>query len=62
MSRCRVIYHNPSRKNTWGDEGVRPISLSYTLDGQTVTERGDTLRGAKALREGRIGSIEVSLG
>ena len=62
MSACRITYHNPSRRDTWGDEGVRPISLTYTLDGQTITEPGDTLRDAKALREGRIDRIEITLG
>ena len=62
MSVCRVTYHNPSRKDTWGDAGVRPVSLTYTLDGQTITVPGDTLRGAKALREGCITQIDITLG
>ena len=62
MSVCRVTYHNPLRKDTWGDAGVRPVSLTYTLDGQTITVPGDTLRGAKALREGCITQIDITLG
>ena len=45
-----------------GGTGVRPVSLTYTLDGQTITVPGDTLRGAKALREGCITQIDITLG
>ena len=39
-----------------------PRYLTYTLDGQVITVPGDTLRGAKALREGCITQIDITLG
>ncbi len=61
MSRCEVCYHNDSKKDTWGEGGVRPARLRYLLDGREITESGGTLREARALREGRITRVDVWL-
>lgn len=60
MSGCKVAYHNPLRKNTYGDDGVAVAKLHVTYNGgkEDVVE-GNTLTGtlAEELRNGAIVKI-----
>ena len=62
MSRCRIIYRNTERRNTYGPDGVRvrKIRLLTTL-GESVEVEGDTLRGTLAcdMRNGRFVRAEA---
>ncbi|MBQ7636482.1 MAG: cellobiose phosphorylase [Lachnospiraceae bacterium] len=51
MGQTRVVYHNPSRKPTYGPGAAKAISMKLlTTQGETVTAKGDTLTGENALR------------
>ncbi len=58
-SSCRVTYHNPSRKATFG-EGAAKIKRIILNDSGMVME-GDTLSGAAAeeVRAGRVKKIDI---
>jgi len=65
MGRVLVVYHNPSRKPTYGKSGVRPVS--YRLqhsDGREIDVQGPVVTGelARAVRGGDIRRIDVALG
>lgn len=59
LSCCKVTYHNPARKATFGTGAAR-IKRIVLPDTGAVIE-GDTLRGAAAegVREGRVKNIEI---
>ncbi len=60
-----IIYHNPKNKNTYGKNGVKPVSMQISLfNGKRInidTEVLDT-EYAQMLRDGKISKIEVKLG
>ncbi|MBP5331881.1 MAG: cellobiose phosphorylase, partial [Lachnospiraceae bacterium] len=62
MGRCRIVYHNPSHRATFGENAsaVRSIKLLNT-DGEETEIEGSILEGetALALREGRIIRIDA---
>ena len=60
---CTVVYHNESKKNTYGEEGVSVYKMelsdglnSYVAEGNAV---GEEL--AKMIREGRMKRIDAYL-
>ena len=60
---CTVVYHNESKKNTYGEEGVSVYKMelsdglnSYVAEGNAV---GEEL--AKRIREGRMKRIDAYL-
>jgi hypothetical protein len=59
FSCCKVTYHNPSRKATFG-AGAARIKKIVLCDTGAVTE-GDTISGnaAQEVREGKIKKIEI---
>ncbi len=59
LSSCRVTYHNPERKATYG-VGAARIKRIILPDTGVIVE-GDTLSGAAAegVREGRVKNIEI---
>lgn len=60
LSRCRVKYHNPERKNTFGKDGVSVIGMQLIYcDGKVVAVDGDTLTGnlAEDVRNGIVNGI-----
>jgi hypothetical protein len=61
LSHCRVTYHNPARKATFG-EGAARIKRIVLSDTGAVIE-GDTLSGAVAeeVREGKIKKIDIMM-
>jgi hypothetical protein len=64
LGRSLVVYHNPKRKNTFGEKGAKVISYQLRYrDGRKKTVRGDVLGAPLALdvREGRVGRIDVVL-
>lgn len=64
LGRCLVVYNNPRRKNTFGDEAASIKSLRLTFDdGHVATVEGDTLDSSFALdvREGRVKRIDCEL-
>ena len=57
MSNCKVAYHNPLCKNTYGEDGVAVTKLHVTFnDGNETVVEGNTLTGtpAEELRNGNI--------
>ncbi len=60
-SRCRIVYHNPSRRDTFGEGGVRPILTSYDMMDGHADIAGDTMPDGAALREGRVARVDVTL-
>ena len=59
--RCRVTYHNPGKKNTYGIGGAKVRRMVAHLDGRDVEVTGDTLGEeiALAVREGRVSAIDA---
>lgn len=60
---CRVTYHNPQRKNTYGESGVKVARMRVHLDeGDTLVD-GSVLEEplALAVREGRVPAVEAWL-
>ena len=60
---CRVTYHNPARKNTYGRDGVKVVRMLVHLDEGDIEVDGSILKEALALavREGRVSAIEAWL-
>lgn len=57
LSCCKVAYHNPLRKNTYGEDGAAVTKLHVTCnDGKETVVEGNTLTGtlAEELRNGNI--------
>ena len=57
MSKCKVAYNNPLRKNTYGADGVAVTKLHvFFSDGKETVVEGNTLTGtlAEELRNGAI--------
>ncbi len=61
LSHCRVTYHNPSRKDTYGEEGARIKRITYGLGGAERALEGDVLPDGLALRQGEIPSVHLWL-
>lgn len=61
MSKCKVIYHNPSRKATYGKDGAKATRMVYYKHGVPYTTDLCELTGddAFAMRNGEIEQIEV---
>jgi len=63
-NRALVVYDNPERLNTWGDEGahVAGYRLAYR-DGRTLDVEGPAVRTAHAtaVREGKVRRIDARL-
>lgn len=60
-----VTYHNPAKRNTYGDEAVTVQRQTlYQADGQQVVLDGPAIQGplAEAVRNGQVVRIEVELG
>ncbi len=60
LSSCRVVYHNPARKNTYGKDSVSPTKL--VID-DNITIEGDHLPQEHSIRvrNGEITKIDVYL-
>ena len=61
---CKVIYHNDSRKNTYGDDAVKVKSYLLTFKNGTSKEiKENFIKGKDAycIREGSVEKIEVIL-
>lgn len=59
-----VNYINPDRKDTFGDDGVKPVGYNLKgVQGQTWEVKGNVIEGqlAESIREGRISEIDVCL-
>ncbi len=60
-SRCQVVYHNPSRRDTFGAGGVSPVLTSYDMIEGRIEVAGDALPDGEALRNGLISRVDVTL-
>ncbi len=61
----QVTYHNPSGRDTFGDDAARPTKIRLTaIDGRTTEIAGDRIAEpwASATRERKVARIEVFLG
>jgi hypothetical protein len=64
FGKTSVVYHNPQRKNTFGDTGAAVCGYTITMrDGSVENIDGDTITGtlAHAIRAGKAASIEATL-
>ena len=64
MGQCRIVYHNASRRSTYGENAARITSMKLlTTQGKVFETEGDTLSGENAvlLREGGIVRIDAAL-
>lgn len=61
--RCKVIYHNENRKNTYGAEGAKVCSIVLQENGKRHEVQGDTVGEELAvkLRSGEIAQADVYL-
>ncbi len=60
-----VVYTNPKRQNTFGQDAVSPVAFELTYcDGTTNAHAGDSLPEALArdLRDGKLQSLVIALG
>ncbi|MFD1020966.1 cellobiose phosphorylase [Thalassobacillus hwangdonensis] len=65
LGQTKVTYHNPDRKNTFGEDGAEVQSYKLTYrDGKEQTIEGAVLAGmeAEAVRNGEIVEMVVTLG
>ena len=65
LGSCEVVYHNESRKDTFGPQGVKAQSYRITYaDGANEEVAGSLIsgKGALAVREGKVKRIDVILG
>lgn len=65
LGKTLVVYHNPKMKNSFGENGVKPVSLKlidWTGQINTIESEflGDEL--ARSVRDGKISKIEITLG
>jgi hypothetical protein len=64
LGRGLVVYHNPRRKNTFGEDRAKVVSYQLKYgDGKKKTVPGDILKAplASDVREGRVERIDVVL-
>ncbi len=62
MGRCRIVYHNPSRRSTFGNDAPKIKTMKLlTTGGETTEVKGNVLEGeqAHALRDGKLVRIDV---
>jgi hypothetical protein len=65
MGGCTVVYHNNSRKDTFGTGGTAVQSYRITFDDGAVEETGGAFiqgKNAHAIRDGKVKKIDVNLG
>lgn len=64
LGEIEVIYHNPSRKDTFGEHGAKVVAMKLTMkDGQTIHTAGQFLEEHDALqvRNRNVSRIEITL-
>ncbi|NCP83083.1 MAG: hypothetical protein GW826_12410, partial [Rhodoferax sp.] len=60
-----VVYNNPKRQNTFGQDAVAPVAFELTYaEGTTQTHTGDSLPEPMAgdLRDGKLQNLVITLG
>lgn len=63
LGRCRVIYHNPARKDTFAPQVKIQKYMLHLLKGETITIEGELVPApyAEMVRDGKIPVIEIKL-
>ncbi|MDR0465244.1 MAG: hypothetical protein LBG94_09070, partial [Treponema sp.] len=64
LGSCKVVYHNDSRKNTYGPDGASVQSYRITFkDGAVLEVNEPVIKGekARAIREGKAAKIDCCL-
>jgi hypothetical protein len=63
LGKIQVTYHNPSRRNTFGDEGAKTVKYVLQMNGEEVKVNGDKLQDAyaQAVRDGKVSRMDVYL-
>lgn len=63
LGKIQVTYHNPSRRNTFGDEGAKTVKYVLQMNGEEVEVNGDKLQDAyaQAVRDGKVSRMDVYL-
>lgn len=63
LGKIQVTYHNPSRRNTFGNEGAKTVKYVLQMNGEEVEVNGDKLQDAyaQAVRDGKVSRMDVYL-
>lgn len=64
LGEIEVVYHNPSRKDTFGEQGAKVVEMKLTMkDGQQVHITGDSLDTQHALqvRNRNVSRMDITL-
>jgi hypothetical protein len=63
LGKIQVTYHNPSRKNTFGEEEAKAVKYVLQMNGEEVEVNGDKLQDAyaQAVRDGKVSRMDVYL-
>ena len=58
-----VTYHNPSRRNTFGDDGAKTVKYVLHINGEEVEIHSEQLQEtyAQAVRDGKVSRMNVYL-
>ena len=60
LGKTKVVYHNPQKKNTFGENAVKPFRIMF----ENITIDGDTVPAphAERISNGEIKRIDIYLG
>ncbi|MBT2640021.1 cellobiose phosphorylase [Bacillus sp. ISL-39] len=63
LGKIQVTYHNPSKRDTFGDDGAKTVKYVLHMNGEEVEIHSEQLQEsyAKAVREGKVTKIDVYL-
>ncbi len=63
LGKTQITYHNPSRRNTFGDEGAKTVKYVLHMNGEVVEVHGEQLQDtyAQAVRDGKVSRMDVYL-
>ncbi|CAM4093731.1 cellobiose phosphorylase [Mesobacillus thioparans] len=63
LGKTQVTYHNPSRRNTFGEDGAKTVKYGLHMNGEVVEVQGKQLQEtyAQAVRDGKVSRMDVYL-
>ena len=63
FGKCTVVYHNERKKNTYGEQGAKIVSLKLLGEGNVTSIEGNCVNGnlAEQIRDGKIQTIHAFL-
>ncbi|MCM3694344.1 cellobiose phosphorylase [Neobacillus niacini] len=63
LGKTEVTYHNPSRRNTFGNDGVKTVKYVLHMDGEGIEINSHQLQESysKSVRDGKVERMDVYL-